>query len=154
MAAADACPEEEFARDVLNPQQLIEELLCEEDGGDLMREAETLRDVMKGNEVIRQRRRPPRQLAPDAGPAPDSPPAIVDIGDWNQREAKKYLPPMCKITMHLAGGQRWTLTSPDFEGSRDRTVSFGRVNSCFQALCTRLKLAWVRGLQSMVVCAL
>ena len=148
LAAADD-EQDELASGSVEPSALGV-LFDDEDDQDLAREVTVMETFV---EQRRARIRHRRQSAAAGGGAPPQPPAplpassrtiIRDRQNWNQPAAKAYLPPGAKITMHKAGGRRWTLTCDAFVGSKDRTIGFGEAgaNTPYTALCQLLAKAW------------
>ena len=130
-----------------NPVEAFFDFIEEDEEDHMRKEAEELRKEVQKRAAATERL-PMRHTALAAVPAAAAASArtlIEDAPVWSQPLAKRFIPPGCKITRHLCGGRRWTLTCPAFAGSHDRSKAFGDAEgqlTSFEALCILLQLAW------------
>ena len=126
----------------LHVEDLLEEL--DSDGDELaaIRASQAL-ERARLQRAARER----AQVRLDAVDPPAPPPVeLITVETpvkWTQRIAKTYLPPGCKISMHVVGGSRWQVTAPAYL-PKDRSRAFDRHDegSVRAALLFVLRVAW------------
>ena len=138
------------AADVLQADELNAFINGEDDAEEYSKEAEELAGAMQKLERRRAEvRRAHRQAEPEhlpvAAPAAPEPIVVRDREDgWTQPRAKRLLPRGAQISLHRAGGTRWTMRYPGFHISPDRSKNYGGRDGFTQweALVYLLRLVW------------